>query len=280
MESKHIYEHIDADETSGIHFELSEVTSSYVPLHIHNAIEIISITEGELTVEAENSRYDLSAGQCILLRANEPHSTISLTGNKAILVQLPLAFLEHYIPDVERRYFGWNPVTENPHELTKIQWVKDVLQKMAVLEEFRPDGGQIRFQGYIFELVYLLYHDFSSELLEAPAKNNVKDADRLDQLFRFTEEHYMEQITLEEAADVVHMQVNYFCRFFKAHTGKTFITALNEHRLSKIYKDLIETDVPIKDLLEKHGFTNYKLFRKMFYERFGMTPRELRKRSE
>ena len=37
------------------------------------------------------------------------------------------------------------------------------------------------------------------------------------------------------------------------------------------------TDLPLKVLLEKHGFTNYKLFRKMFYEQFATTPGEYRK---
>jgi AraC-like DNA-binding protein len=42
-------------------------------------------------------------------------------------------------------------------------------------------------------------------------------------------------------------------------------------------KDLVETDLPLKDILDRHGFTNYKLFRKMFNETFGCTPGNYRK---
>jgi len=32
--------------------------------------------------------------------------------------------------------------------------------------------------------------------------------------------------------------------------------------------------------LERHGFTNYKLFRRMFLEHFGNTPTQMRKQRE
>ena len=69
----------------------------------------------------------------------------------------------------------------------------------------------------------------------------------------------------------------YFCRFFKKHMGLTFLEYQNEIRLSRIYKDILTTDLKIADILEKHGFTNYKLFRKMFQYHFHATPTEIRK---
>ena len=47
-------------------------------------------------------------------------------------------------------------------------------------------------------------------------------------------------------------------------------------RLSHIYRDLITTDDAIHLILERHGFTNYKLFRRMFHEHFGDTPLRIR----
>jgi AraC-like DNA-binding protein len=60
--------------------------------------------------------------------------------------------------------------------------------------------------------------------------------------------------------------------------GITYTRYLNDLRLSKIRKDLIDTDLPVKDILEKHGFTNYKLFRRMFNDTFGCTPGQYRKK--
>ena len=59
--------------------------------------------------------------------------------------------------------------------------------------------------------------------------------------------------------------------------GITFLEYQNELRLSYIYQDIISTDDSIKDILERHGFTNYKLFRRTFFEHFEATPTEIRK---
>lgn len=59
--------------------------------------------------------------------------------------------------------------------------------------------------------------------------------------------------------------------------GVSYLQYLNEIRMSHIYKDLISTDLALKDILEMHGFTNYKLFRRLFNEEFHTTPGEYRK---
>lgn len=59
--------------------------------------------------------------------------------------------------------------------------------------------------------------------------------------------------------------------------GVTFLEYQNELRLSYIYRDLITTEDSVRDILERHGFTNYKLFRRMFGEQFGDTPSGVRK---
>ena len=53
--------------------------------------------------------------------------------------------------------------------------------------------------------------------------------------------------------------------------GITFLEYQNEYRLSFIYRDLITTRDPVHVILERHGFINYKLFRRMFLEHFGNT---------
>lgn len=62
--------------------------------------------------------------------------------------------------------------------------------------------------------------------------------------------------------------------------GITFLEYQNEYRLSFIYRDLITTRDPVHVILERHGFINYKLFRRMFLEHFGNTPTQIRNQRE
>lgn len=275
-EINNAYEIIDINNTTNIHFEYSKVPSSFIAMHWHDALEIISVLDGELLVETEQKHFHLTAGHCILLNPNILHSTTSVTGNTSILVQIPLQYLEHYIPDIHERQFIWNPLTQNQKELTKIEYIKETLQQMLVLDDIRPDGYELRFQSLLFELFYQLYHNFSHKLSAASITHSEKQKERLRFIFQYTEKNYKNAITLDEIAKEMHLQTNYFCRFFKTQTGTTYLNYVNEYRISKIYQDLIVTDIPIKDLLEIHGFTNYKLFRTMFFNRFMQTPNQIR----
>jgi len=78
---------------------------------------------------------------------------------------------------------------------------------------------------------------------------------------------------------VAALQPEYFCRFFKENMGTTYLQYLNDYRLSCLYRDLVATDLSIRELEERHGFTNDKLFHKLFRERFHTTPLQTRKAS-
>jgi AraC-like DNA-binding protein len=95
----------------------------------------------------------------------------------------------------------------------------------------------------------------------------------------YVKEHYAEPITLKNAAALVSLNQEYFCRFFKKNMGTTFLDYLNEERMSHIYRDVIDTNNSITQILDTHGFTNYKLFIRMFREKYGCTPIKKRKQS-
>lgn len=64
---------------------------------------------------------------------------------------------------------------------------------------------------------------------------------------------------------------------FKKCMGVTFLEYINLVRIDHIHDELLVTDDSITDILERNGFTNYKVFSRMFKVQFGMTPRELRR---
>ena len=81
----HPYENLQLNIAGHAHYEYSEVARSYVPMHWHGALELIYILSGELTVETEQRRWQLHAGQCICISPYVLHATISLSGNTALL---------------------------------------------------------------------------------------------------------------------------------------------------------------------------------------------------
>ena len=61
----------------------------------------------------------------------------------------------------------------------------------------------------------------------------------------YVDHHYREEMTLQEAADELGLNREYFCRFFKQSTGSSFMRYVNQVRLNYIYQDLLHTDDPV-----------------------------------
>ena len=115
------YEIIDYSGITNVKFYTSTDNGSYIPFHWHRAVEIIYIQEGELDVIVESSSHTLHPGDCILINANIIHSTKCTVPNKAIVLQIPLDFMEKYIPNVQQLVFSG---TIRPKILLKRQRLK------------------------------------------------------------------------------------------------------------------------------------------------------------
>ena len=281
MKSREIsHEIIDVPVDTNVKFRTSIDPGSYIPMHWHRAIEIIYMQEGSLDVTVESENFTIQKGDCIVINGNVLHSTKCTSPNTAILLQIPLDFMEKYIPDLGQLIFLFDFRTKDQRLQTKQTMLKTILEQLQIINDVRPDGYLLRFNSLIFELLFQLYHNFAVKILQNNTSQEKKDMDRLEPVLDYISEHYREPISLNEIAEVACLQTGYFCRFFKKKMGITFLEYQNEYRLSFIYRDLITTRDPVHVILERHGFTNYKLFRRMFLEHFGNTPTQIRKQRE
>ena len=281
MKSKEIsHEIIDVPVDTNVKFRTSTDPGSYIPMHWHRAVEIIYMQEGSLDVTIESENFTIQKGDCIVINGNILHSTKCTSPNTAILLQIPLDFMEKYIPDLGQLIFLFDFRTKEQKQQTKQAMFKTILEQLQLINNVRPDGYLLRFNSLIFELLFQLYHNFAVKILQSNTSQKKKDMNRLEPVLDYISKHYREPISLNEIAEVACLQTGYFCRFFRKKMGITFLEYQNEYRLSFIYRDLITTRDPVHVILERHGFTNYKLFRRMFLEHFGNTPTQIRKQRE
>lgn len=272
-----IFENDRTIEGFDIYFWIFNDASSFVATHWHTAIEMMYIMEGEVDVSINNQTTALLPGDVYLIDSKVPHSTQSLNGNHAVLMQLPYPFLKKYIPDIDSYQFSFDCHSDNPIMQSKLAQLREVIEQMCIVYENNSKGGLLRFNSLLFEMLYLLLNNFSRKIEIPQLKKDIKNYMRLEPVLSYSNEHYNEPITLSEISDIACFQTEYFCHYFKKNMGMTYFKYLNEIRLSHICQDLIATDYSLKQLLEIHGFTNYKLFRRMFSEKFHMTPGEYRK---
>ena len=125
MKSKEIsHEIIDVPVDTNVKFRTSTDPGNYIPMHWHRAVEIIYMQEGSLDVTIESESFTIQKGDCIVINGNVLHSTKCTSPNTAILLQIPLDFMEKYIPNVQQLVFFWDYQTKDPVKKTKIEMLK------------------------------------------------------------------------------------------------------------------------------------------------------------
>lgn len=85
------------------------------------------------------------------------------------------------------------------------------------------------------------------------------------------------QLTLAEAAAMVHLNPSYFSKLFRRHTSTTFTDYMTEVRLREAARLLERTALRVNEIAERLGFADVAYFSNTFKKATGQTPSEYRR---
>lgn len=88
--------------------------------------------------------------------------------------------------------------------------------------------------------------------------------------------HYGEELDLEQLAESAHTSPRYLCRLFKEETGEGIGQYLKKYRLQKAQELLKSTNLKIKEIGRKTGYSSASYFCQSFREYFGISPEKFR----
>ena len=106
---------------------------------------------------------------------------------------------------------------------------------------------------------------------------NEKESKRLCNVFEWVTTNFEKDIKLSEAAQIAQMNENAFSRFFSLRTRKTFSGFVQELRLQKAAKLLVEDDMTITEVCYECGYNNVSNFNRQFLNHYQMNPMKYRK---
>lgn len=90
------------------------------------------------------------------------------------------------------------------------------------------------------------------------------------------EHHYKKDISLDQVAEAMGMSTFYFSRFFRTAYNQTFVEYLTAYRIRQAVRLLEETDIPVREIAPRVGYTDASYFSKVFKRHVGVTPTEYR----
>jgi AraC-like DNA-binding protein len=105
------------------------------------------------------------------------------------------------------------------------------------------------------------------------------DSERMGVISAFIQEKIDQPIYLADVAAHAGMSEITFSRYFRSRTGKTFPNYLNELRIARVCRLLVETDRTVSEIAWDCGFESLANFQKQFRKLHGRTPSEYRQQA-
>lgn len=140
--------------------------------------------------------------------------------------------------------------------------------KSLLSAKFNDDFGDVVFEKNSFELLIILFSEYSKE---------ISSGDRKAEVSSWIENSYKEMITLESAAEHFHLTPQYFSSWFAETFGTSFLKYLAQVRCRNAQKELTSGTETILKIALDNGFPNSTSFSNSFSSIYGCTPVEYRK---
>jgi len=256
------------------------------PFHSHPELELVYVKESFGKRIIGNSVMPFEPGDMVFLGSDLPHVWLNdEMYYQGISTLKANAIVVYFSKDIFGPAFYELKETQKINELffqagkgisiigkTNKQIAKK-LEKLLLKKDFEVIIGLFEILSMLSESQDRVY--INNEAYSTAHKDSKKD--RLSEVFQYVNENYKKDIVLIEIAAIANMTPTSFCRMFKLKTKKSFVEYLNEIRVSKACKFLLETDLSMSEIAYECGYKTASNFNKLFKKFIGMTPSEFKK---
>ncbi len=259
----------------------------YNYLHRHTEMQLSWIVEGDGTLIVGDYMQPFKKGDVYLIGGNQAHifknpSDYFESNSKKQVQAITLFFnpkgllgsvLE--LPEMKHiQTFLTSAANGLKLPSAKFSLITELIQKV---QKAKPTTRLILFLDLLDKLSAV---EGLEPLASVSTTSNFTEQEglRMNDIYKYTMDHYTENITLEQISSIAHLTPQAFCRYFKKHTRKTYVTFLNEVRISEACKRIVSTHfTSISSVAFDSGFSSAVSFNRVFKKTTGKSPKQYQK---
>ena len=266
------------------------------PYHSHEYLQINYIRKGLGRHFIHQGGFDISKGDIFVIPPEVPHA-ISANGDSGVEIFefeflprfinesfgdftrvnsfLDFAYIEPFLVVENKVKPRLNLTGEVQNEVEQLLW--------EGLREFegRKQGFELLLKSLLLKLLVIVGRAFTADL-------NDKDSsfvyrryhEEIFNALEYIKEHYNENLSVPEVAQLFALSPSYFRYLFKSITMQNFVEYLNNIRIVKACELLCTTNKRVLDISSDTGFNNIKHFNEVFRSTTGLTPLQYRKHNQ
>lgn len=268
-------EYVTYQADSSIRIWYSDIPWRY-EAHNHSAVEILLTLEGTVTYTVEDKLYQVRKGEILIVPPDTLHSLSMGEGSSRYLFLFePDAIMSMRDIKYMASYFD-RPFHLRDGSDAHVR-IRDLLLRANDAYEKREMLWNTQCYSCILRLYAILgQHYLGSVRPHAGDGTGNMDAKVVNSVMTYVNNHYKEELTLEEVASFAGFSRYYFSRSFKKQTGYSFKEYLCQKRVQVAMDLLIRTNRSMRDVALESGFGSVATFNRVFREKKGCTPTQYR----
>ena len=265
--------------------------SYFSPYHIHSSpgltntsstLEFSLVIAGQVEARVSGKVYTLNAGDIFIIIPNELFVFRSVSMDTRYV---SISFSPELIDLPSGHFFQekfTKPLKEGILNVPRLVQPGDDLYTLLHKEICRLDVSKEGSDAYKAELfaiavglcAAIMPYCKTATPKEISAKNG---EDAVFICLQYIKENYAKKLTLDELANLVHLQPNYLCCLFKNRVGRTIFDHITRLRINYSSKLLRSTNLPVNEIAEQCGFPSISFYTRKFTALHGCSPTAYRK---
>lgn len=268
---------------SGIRIWCNEQSIDYDP-HWHVSLEIIMPIENFYDAEINQQLYHVNPGEFLFIPPHELHKLMAPETGRRFILLLDISALLSLRSGSSIQSLLMQPI--HVTQDTYPQIYRDIYQHLhQITEEYfsKNEFAELTIYSLLLDLFakFAYNHIYQKELFPnvrtARQKEYIK---KFNNLLEYIDEHYSEDLNLENMADYMGFSKFHFSRLFKQYTDLTFNDYLHSRRLKASEALLANPNLPIIEVALQSGYTSISTFNRLFKQYKHCTPSEYRSRKQ
>lgn len=239
--------------------------------NLHEEMEMVFISEGEVLAHINNRTLKLHKNELILVYPHQLHCYKASADARFFLFIFRPEILSY-----AQEYCSPGLFAPNVFDCSEMPLTLSVLWQLHSYENFSgPDENQFGFQAYLCGCINLIFSDLLPHLIW-----NRRNSGQSGLLYRATDycaRHFEEKISLESVAGAINCSYYRLSREFSQKMDITFPAYINYLRISKAGMLLKNTSLSITDIAYAVGYDNVRTFNRVFRKWMNNTPSQFRR---
>lgn len=251
--------------------------------HWHQCCEVIFVHAGQGSIVVNQQMYDIRPGMLFFFQPYQLHRIYSEVSADCPFIRTIFYIDPHTAENLLQGFAKHKAVFTALWQGNNTYCGFDLADRIEAMEWMYRNYNQLRSRApeddaeditvLLLQLVSCLGTGGHS-LIHTEERRNLRYS---EQIMNWIEQHYQEEVNLDQLAAETHLSKSYVSRIFHQETGSRLVDYLTARRLRQACRLLVTTDMPVEQIGIAVGFPNASYFNQLFKRVLGTTPLKYRK---